>query len=162
MCKTVWYTVVQIYDNGTFLDKEEITMVEIDNFRPLSLPLFWHTTIGISSLSPRRSTISHFSKSCKLKIWTFGVVESEEISTKLAYLKRTCTTLAKKNRYSREIHEVDLQFGHVTSSKFDLRFDIDVTGTRGIRVESSDHRSESILHDRTWLHCESISWISRL
>ena len=40
------------------------------------------------------------------------------------------TTLAKKNRYSREIHEVDLQFDHVISCDIERRFDIDAT--RGI------------------------------
>ena len=37
------------------------------------------------------------------------------------------TTLAKKNRYSREIHEVDLQFDHVISCDIKPRFDIDWT-----------------------------------
>ena len=33
----------------------------------------------------------------------------------------------QKNRYSREIHEVDLQFDHVILCYIELRFDIDVT-----------------------------------
>ena len=36
----------------------------------------------------------------------------------------------QKNRYSREIHEVDLQFDHVISCDIERRFDIDAT--RGI------------------------------
>ena len=42
-------------------------------------------------------------------------------------LNRKPTTLAKKNRYSREIHEADLQFDHVISCDIELRFDIDAT-----------------------------------
>ena len=40
------------------------------------------------------------------------------------------TTLAKKNRYSREIHDVDLQFDHVILCDIELQFDIDATRTR--------------------------------
>ena len=37
------------------------------------------------------------------------------------------TTLAKKNRYSQELHEVDLKFDHVIPCDIELRFDIDKT-----------------------------------
>ena len=40
------------------------------------------------------------------------------------------TTLAKKNRHSREIHEVELQFDQVISCDIELQFDTDTT--RGI------------------------------
>ena len=35
-------------------------------------------------------------------------------------------------------------------------------GSRYLRVASSRCRSKSMLHDITWSHCRSISWISRL
>ena len=40
------------------------------------------------------------------------------------------TTLAKKNRYSRKIHEVDLQFDHAISSY----------GSTSMRLEASARR----------------------
>ena len=56
-----------------------------------------------------------------------------------------------KNRYSREIHEIDLQFDHVISCNIELRFDIDAA--RGIcasRAHVADRsRCRMISHDRT-------------
>ena len=63
------------------------------------------------------------------------------------------TTLAKKPRYSREIHDVDPQFDHVISCHVKLRFDIDAT--RGmhicaLRARVADRsQCRRISHDRT-------------
>ena len=70
---------------------------------------------------------------------------------KIALLCSTTTTLAKLNRYSREIHEIDLQFNHVISCDIKRRFDIHAT--RGIpRVASrvaDRSRCRMISPDRT-------------
>ena len=57
----------------------------------------------------------------------------------------------KKNRYSRDIHEVDRQSDRVISSGIELRFDIDRTlGICAPRVRVADRsRCCEISHDRT-------------
>ena len=64
---------------------------------------------------------------------------------------RNSTTLAKKNRYSREIYEVDLEFDHVISCDIELWFDINAT--RGICATQAcvaDRiRCRMISHDST-------------
>ena len=57
----------------------------------------------------------------------------------------------QKNRYSREIHEVDLQFNHVMSCDIDLRFNIDAThGICAPRARVADRsRCRMISYDRT-------------
>ena len=80
--------------------------------------------------------------------------------------KKKTTTMAKKNRYSREIHEVDLQFDHVISCNIELRFDIDVTcGICMSRARVADRsRCRMISHDRTadqsheYLGCNDFFW----
>ena len=67
--------------------------------------------------------------------WLFGTCTQSESAACLGDCSRTpawwvccrSTTLAKNNRYSREIHEVDLQFDPVISCDIELRFDIDAT-----------------------------------
>ena len=61
------------------------------------------------------------------------------------------TTLAKKNRYSREIHEVDRRSDHVISCDIELRFDSDSThGCCASRARVADRsRCREISHDRT-------------
>ena len=60
----------------------------------------------------------------------------------------TSTTLAKKNRHSREIHEVDLQFDHVISCDIELRFDVDATC--GIQVSAHCEHALQIEVDVAW------------
>ena len=57
----------------------------------------------------------------------------------------------QKNRYSREIHEADLQFDHVKSCDIKLRFDIDATrGFCASRAGVADRsRCRMISDDRT-------------
>ena len=46
---------------------------------------------------------------------------------------------SQKNRYSREIHEVDLQFDHVISCDIELRFDIEWHAAAAARHELALH-----------------------
>ena len=72
----------------------------------------------------------------------------------------------QRNRFSREIHEVDLQFDHVVSCDTELRLDIDAT--RGIcasRARVVDRsRCCMISHDRTadqsheYFVCDDFFW----
>ena len=63
--------------------------------------------------------------------------------------KTTSTTLAKKNRYSRDIHEVDPQCDHVISR--DIDFDLQrELATRSYRESCrTEARYRTISHDRT-------------
>ena len=60
-------------------------------------------------------------------------------------LDRRCISLfvyyypGQKNRYSREIHEVDLQFDHVISCDIELRFDIEWHAAAAARRELALH-----------------------
>ena len=57
----------------------------------------------------------------------------------------------QKNRYSREIHEVDRRSDHVISCDIELRFDSDATrGSCASRARVADRsRCREISHDRT-------------
>ena len=61
------------------------------------------------------------------------------------------TTLAKKNRYRREIHEIDLQCDHVISCDidFDLQRELATRSCRGSRRCRTEARYRTISHDRT-------------
>ena len=45
-------------------------------------------------------------------------------------MKHTCTTLAKKNRYSRDIHEIDPQCNHVISCDIDFDLQLELATRR--------------------------------
>ena len=66
-------------------------------------------------------------------------------------MRNDCTTLAKKNRYSRDIHEIDLQCDHLISCDidFDLQRELATRRGRESRRCRAEARYRTISHDRT-------------
>ena len=100
----------------------------------------------VTPLSPTFPMISHMRHFLqKLRKITELPTTRQEYDNPIFYYP------GQKNRYSREIHEVDLQIDHVISCDIELRFDIDATrGTCASRARVAYRsRCRTISHDRT-------------